>query len=194
MAVPARQTWSELSRWQKVCVIAFTVVASIALSGGLIFLLENRGWASETPETEAQQLEEVKRAEAKNVAKNIEDLEKDVGKKLRPNKNIQVKAGQRPDGLYFVLAEYKPLLKRASPIEDDMLEAYKAIYTSGLPVVRAEIVAIADLVDSYGNKHEDPIYRSSMDGDRAKLINWENLSNVSPSAAFNDSWRHPLVR
>ena len=195
MTSPARQKipFSELSRRQKVYVISTLVIIS-GLSGIAFWFSLN--WlfgpasGSGVPQTEAQQREDTERA----VAKNIENLEKDVGKALRPNKNVQVEAGHRYDGVYFVLAEYKPLLMEAGAIEDEMLEAYKVVYTSGLPVVRAEIVALADLVDGYGNEYEDPVYRSSMDGEQAKLINWGNLRNVSPRVAFSDYWRHPLVR
>ena len=58
---------------------------------------------------------------------------------LRPNKDIQVQVGQRHDSKVFVNAEYRPLLKEADMIEDEMLEVYKAICTSGLPVVRSEL-------------------------------------------------------
>ena len=176
--------WSALPLRYKVYIIGFTLGLSAALCVGLIFLIEM--W---TPEPDAPEA-----AAAKQVERNIKTLEDAVRTGLRPNKDIQVESGRRYDGQYFVLAEYRPLIKEADMIEDSMMAAYKEIYTSGLPVGRAEIVAFADLVDGYGNKHEDPIYRSHMEGKRAELVQWDNLHNVQPRVAFSGSWRHALVR
>ena len=191
MASPPKKQipWSEAPLRMKVQALLICGVIIVVVAGGfwgLSFLIPESGPVS----AGEKQQQDAERA----IEKNIEKLEKDTGKKLRPGKNIVVEAGHRYDGVYFVLAEYKPLLTEAGPIEDDMLEAYKAIYTLGLPVVNAEIVALADLVDSYGNEYEDPIYRSSMDGEQAQMVNWENLRNVNPGAVFSNSWRHPLVR
>ena len=123
-----------------------------------------------------------------------EDLESVTRKELRPNEVIQVTAGKYADGMYYVFAEYKPILKEAGPIENEMMDAYKAIYTSGLPVARAEIQAWATLVDQYGQPFESIIYSSQLDGEAALPVNWEKLYLVTPSRVFSDAWSHPAIR
>ena len=130
----------------------------------------------------------------KEQVKAAEGLEKDVRKALRPNDWVRVDVGRRHDDKYFVFAEYKPSLSDPGTIEDTMMKSYKAIYTSTLPVIRAEIVAYGDLVNQYGHTSENVIYRTLMDGERGALVNWEKLYLVTPIRVFNDYWQHPAIR
>ena len=188
---PRKITWSEASKSQKIAIICMIMAAVIIPGAGLIFLFEVV-LPEPAPPLTAEEKQE--RDEERVIERNEDRLEQDAGKTLRPGKEIEVSAGHRHDGWYFVLAEYKPLMTDPKMIEDDMMEAYKVIYTSGLPVINAEITAVGDLVDSYGNESKRPIYRSSMDGERAGLINWDNLSSVNPRAAFSGSWQHLAIR
>ena len=127
-------------------------------------------------------------------AETLEELEEAVRKELRPNKDVKVTVGQRSDGFCFVFATYKPLLREVGPIEGEMMDAYKTIYTSDLPVIRAEIQAWATLVDQYGQPFESIIYSSQLDGEAALPVNWEKLYLVTPSRVFSDAWSHPAIR
>ena len=195
MATPAttpgpKRTWSDLSRGQKMAYAAALIILPGAFGIGLLFFLS---WAFPSSEPVSAK-EKQQRDEDKTIAKNIERLEKDVGKKLRPGRNIVVDAGHRHDGVYFILAEYKPLRLDSDPIEDDMLEAYKAAYTSRLPVINVQITAFADLVDRYGNQVTDVVYVTEMKRDMGERINWENLRSVNPSRVMDINYRHPSVR
>ena len=104
---------------------------------------------------------------------------------------------QRPDridGTFYVAAQFTVWRKKAGPIEQEMMDVYKTIYTSGFPVALAEIAARATLVDPYGQEFEDVIYRSSMTDTTAARVNWEKLYLVEPSLVFDDSWQHLAIR
>ena len=124
----------------------------------------------------------------------VAELTSKVEKELRDNKDETVRVTERADGTFYVAAEFTTRLRKAGHIELEMIDAYKAIYTSGYPVALAEIAARGTLVNQYGQEFDDVIYRSSMTDTTAARVNWEKLFLVEPSLVFDDSWQHLAVR
>lgn len=179
MATPAttpapKRTWSDLTRGEKTRAILVSVVIVSSFGVGFWFFL---GWAFPpsvplTPEEQAQRAQEQERGAA---GKAVEGLKKALGKELRPNKDIDVEAWEHHEGgRWYVHAEYRPLLTERQAIDWEMMDAYKVIYESDVPVWKAVIVANATLIDPYGNKSIGPIYRTEMGGEIAQRVNWEN--------------------
>ena len=118
-----------------------------------------------------------------------------VSKELRPGKDIQVVCHERvTDGACYIEAEYRPLLQELRPIQLEMLDTYKVIYTSDVSVWQADIIATANLVDRYGNSFTDVVYRTRMDEATARLVNWERVGQVNPNLTMQTVWRHPGLR
>ena len=124
----------------------------------------------------------------------VVDLTSKVEKELRSNKDGTVSVTERLDGTLYVAAQFTAWREKTGPIEQDMMDVYKTIYTSGYPVVLAEIAARGTLVDQYGQPFEMVIYRSSMTDTTAARVNWEKLYLVDPPLVFDDSWQHMAIR
>ena len=161
MATPAttpapKRTWSDLTRGEKTRAILVSVVIVSSFGVGFWFFL---GWAFPpsvplTPEEQAQRAQEQERGAA---GKAVEGLKKALGKELRPNKDIDVEAWEHHEGgRWYVHAEYRPLLTERQAIDWEMMDAYKVIYESDVPVWKAVIVANATLIDPYGKQVHRP--------------------------------------
>ena len=60
-------------------------------------------------------------------------------------------------------------------IENEMMDGFEAVYTSGLPIKTATMEAQMTLVDSFGNDTPlRPVYGTRMNNDVGSKINWEN--------------------
>ena len=75
------------------------------------------------------------------VSQTPEKLEKAVGKSLGRHTEPQVQVLADPTGEHLVVAEYGPLLRSLSAIQDEMLDAYEVIYAAEVPVAGASITA-----------------------------------------------------
>ena len=79
-------------------------------------------------------------------------------------------------------------------IEDDMREAYFKIFGSGLPVYKFTLANYSTVMDQYGKESEDITYETSLDGDQAQKINWQNRAildwgNLWQTSFLNRSFR-----
>ena len=124
-----------------------------------------------------------------------EELSEAVKSSLKPNYDINVAVWESyVKGQWLVEAEYRPLLKESGPIEMEMMDAYKVIHTSELPVMEAAIIAYAELVDQYGNGSMEVIYRTEMDNVTATRVNWDKLYLVTPALVMNINYKHHSLR
>ena len=126
-----------------------------------------------------------------SIPQTPDELAEAVRKELRPHKNIEVKVQEHHEGgSWYVEAEYQPLVRDTSSIEQKMMETYRAIYTAEVPVWRAVIIASTELVDIYGNGSVGPIYRTEMDVAIANRINWDEVYQVNPSRVMDTIYKH----
>ena len=189
---PRKITWSELSRRQKAAYIAALIILPGVFGVGLWFFL---GWAfpPSAPLTPAEQLAKEQKERTLKAEKMLDDLKEDVGRELGRNQVISVKAWEHHEGgWWYVEAEYQPLRTDRKSIDWTMMDAYKAIYGSNVPVWNASIIANADFVDPYGNESVAPIYRTEMHGDIAERVNWENHRRAT--SAMDVIWIHRSLR
>ena len=129
--------------------------------------------------------------------KAVEKLEKDVAKALRPHKDIEVKSRKSltlAEGQWEIVANFVALRVEDKSIEQEMMEAYKKVYTSKAPVDRVALVAHGELVDGYGNEFVAIVYTTEMGGTVGERINWENDWQLTPSRVMTTTYKHPLLR
>lgn len=67
---------------------------------------------------------------------------------------------------------------RKSGIEDDMRDAYKALFTSGLPISAVKISAYFPLIDRFGNVQAGRVYETQLGRTGAERINWQNAELI----------------
>ncbi len=116
------------------------------------------------------------------IEKTMNDL---FGRTLK-----KVKVTPHVDGGYLVQVEFKesvitPGWAREA-IEYEMQQAYEKLYAaSDLEIRRASVAAVVGFHDKFGNESEDIAYKTVLDADVAKKINWENISSVN----FTEVWQ-----
>jgi len=112
-------------------------------------------------------------------------MERQFGKRLR---DVQVTALGR--GRYSVKVEFDNSLRLIMEttkdyMEDDMQDAYKAIFTSGLNISEAEVEAFGEGTDKFGKRFRSPAYHTALDGEVAEQIDWSNYR----AAKWDELWR-----
>ena len=179
--------------WQKTT--AVTIAGIVLTTTALAFLPEPPSDPSEEAAKEVERLAQKVQEQKEKELKHIEKLEKDVAKALRPHKEIQVTITEvYTGGEWTVWAEFVALRVDADSIETEMMEAYKTIYTSDVPVQEAMMVANGELVDRYGNELVAPVYTTEMNRVVGEKINWEKEYLVTPSNVMEVIYKHRLLR
>ena len=129
----------------------------------------------------------------KRLVHDIQKLENDVRKALRPHKEIQVNVflDEFRSGVW---AEFITISLDIDYFADDIMEAFKEVYISDVPVEAATIAVRAELLDKYGNSFITYVYRAEMDRSVGKRINWENKYMVDLEEVSHVDLKHPLLR
>ena len=129
----------------------------------------------------------------KRLVHDIQKLENDVRKALRPHKEIQVNVflDEFRSGVW---AEFITISLDIDYFADDIMEAFKEVYISDVPVEAATIAVRAELLDKYGNSFINYVYRAEMDRSVGKRINWENKYMVDLEEVSHVDLKHPLLR
>ena len=129
----------------------------------------------------------------KRLVHDIQKLENDVRKALRPHKEIQVNVflDEFRSGVW---AEFITISLDIDYFTDDIMEAFKEVYISDVPVEAATIAVRAELLDKYGNSFITYVYRAEMDRSVGKRINWENKYMVDLEEVSHVDLKHPLLR
>lgn len=79
-------------------------------------------------------------------------------------------------------------------IESDMRDAYKALFTSGLPISSVTVSAYFPLIDRFGNVQAGLVYRTALARSIAERINWQNAELIDWSRLWTVSFVHPEFR
>jgi hypothetical protein len=150
--------------------------------------------ALEIQERQAKEVEEA----AREAAKAIRKLEKDVAKALRSHahKDIEVQSRMSVpivEGQWEIVANFVAVRVDTKSIEMSMMEAYKKVYTSDVPVNRVALVAHGELLDGYGNEIVAIIYTTEMGKGVGRRINWENYRQLTPSRVMTTTYKHRLL-
>lgn len=75
-----------------------------------------------------------------------------------------------------------------------MIDAYKALYTSGLPIWEATIWNFEKLVDPYGKESDEIVYKTTLHSREASKINWKNEANVRFERLWKVNYLHPVLQ
>ena len=79
-------------------------------------------------------------------------------------------------------------------IEVAMIDAYGALYTSGLDVRLASVAAYFPVVDEYGTESDTIVYKTILGVAEAQSVNWDNALIIDWSWIWKVSILHPEFR
>ena len=182
-----------LARW----IVAISTLPILSTSINAQVDLPSMTQAVEKEQEAINKLEEQDRQEQeesdKRLVHDIQKLENDVRKALRPHKEIQVNVflDEFRSGVW---AEFVTISLDIDYFADDIMEAFKEVYISDVPVEAATIAVRAELLDKYGNSFITYVYRAEMDRSVGKRINWENKYMVDLEEVSHVDLKHPLLR
>ena len=182
-----------LARW----IVAISTLPILSTSINAQVDLPSMTQAVEKEQEAINKLEEQDRQEQeesdKRLVHDIQKLENDVRKALRPHKEIQVNVflDEFRSGVW---AEFITISLDIDYFADDIMEAFKEVYISDVPVEAATIAVRAELLDKYGNSFITYVYRAEMDRSVGKRINWENKYMVDLEEVSHVDLKHPLLR
>lgn len=128
----------------------------------------------------------------------LEKLMKSVyGSELREAKAHEIVMGEQT-GKLNVYVKVNADLESSSSVnmytmEDKMRKAFKAVYTSGLPAWEVTIWNYGELVDRYGNKSDEIVYKVTLHSREASRVNWKNTNAVSFERIWEVNFKHPAL-
>lgn len=75
--------------------------------------------------------------------------------------------------------------------DQDMIDAYEALYQSGMPIQQVTMFMIAPTIDGYGNESEALVYKTQMTREIAEQVNWKNKELIDFRQIWETQQRRP---
>lgn len=138
-------------------------------------------------------------SERQNPKEAVQKLMKAIyGSDLRESEAHQIYEGSVAGGKLnvYVRVNAEPLLSNSSTIfdmDEKMKKAFKALYESGLPVWEVVIWNYAPLIDRYGKKSEEIVYKVGLHSREAAQVEWSNPDSVSFERVWEVKFLHPAL-
>ncbi|MBK8091730.1 MAG: DUF4339 domain-containing protein [Verrucomicrobiaceae bacterium] len=138
-------------------------------------------------------------SERQNPKEAVQKLMKGVyGSALRETSATEIGDSSIADGKLNVYVRVNADLRLSGSsnmfqLEQKLNQAFKTLYTSGLPIWEVVIWNYGELVDRYGNESDEIVHKCSLHSNEAAKVNWQNAEWVSLEKIWEVRLKHRVL-